>query len=109
MRAQPRRAQGVRGRAKRPAIGIPVSGSLPPVTVCAAGAPTATFEYLGTDGVWHTVTKTGAVAGDCFGVGQFKVLLIPDTEAGSGTTLQTKLLSVSLRFTGPNGAWTATS
>ena len=92
-------------------IPIPLLTNYPSVTVCAAGAPTVTFAYAGADGVWHTVTITGGVAGDCVGVGQYKTLAPQpaDDENSSGTTLQTKLLSVSLRMTGPNGAWTATS
>lgn len=80
-----------------------------PATVCADGAPTVTLEYLGTDNAWHTKALTGSAYSGCVNVGQTTALSpdMVDDEMGYGSSLQVKILSVSLRLTGPNGAWTA--
>ena len=80
-----------------------------PATVCADGGPTVTVEYLGTDDAWHTKTLTGSGYSGCINVGgttTFNTAMV-DEEMGYGSSLQVKILSASLRLTGPTGAWTA--
>lgn len=81
-----------------------------PATVCAAGAPSVTWEYVGLDSAWHTVTEAGDVSGVCINVGGATVLQpeMIGEGTGSGPDFQVKIVSVSLPMTGPDGAWTAT-
>lgn len=81
-----------------------------PATVCADGGPTVTLEYLGTDDAWHTKSITSSAYSGCIHVGEtttFGTAMV-DEEMGYGSSLQVKILNVSLRLTGPNGPWTAT-
>lgn len=81
-----------------------------PATVCADGSPTVALEYLGTDDTWHIETLTGSGYSGCINVGgatTFNTALV-DEEMGYGASLQVKILSASMRLTGPNGPWTAT-
>lgn len=59
---------------------------------------------------WHPKTITGSGYSGCINVGgatTFDTALV-DEEKGYGSSLQVKILSASLRLTGPNGPWTAT-
>lgn len=78
--------------------------------VCSLAPPTITYEYLDSSRSWQTATVTGISSNTCSSP---RTLGTPESALagpwiGPDTHFQAKVISISWRLTGPDGAWTAT-